>query len=86
MENDFNTTLEDNSALEISRELVRLFNIFKTSGLPAVESEVKSLPPVTEWLDVVPRREKTVECESSDEEMEEEEGDPEWTTVSYKRR
>jgi len=91
MDTECNTHLEDDSPIEVSRALVRLYSVFRTHGIVAVEAELRTLPHVADWLDVVPevrtrppRVAEEDEDSDSDKSMDEEES--EWTTVSYKKK
>lgn len=95
MDNELQTLLEDDSVREISKTILRLYEVYLARGEEGLAQEMSCLPPCELWLDVTYPVPPRASCEdSSGEESESEtedanqseEMDCEWTQVSYRRK
>lgn len=94
MEAEFNTELQDNSAIQVAEELLRFRRYCAEGNNDIVMSEFEKLPSVQPWIKTgLPKPTRMLSPENDDSSASNEEGDDEmestgseWTEVRRKRR
>lgn len=96
MDTQFNTEMEDDSAVQVAQELLRFFQYCKQGDEVTAKAELDKLPPLQNWLlrqePNKPARSSSTQVNSaSSSESEEEQGDKMevddgWTAVKTRRK
>lgn len=90
MDAQFNTELEDNSCIEVAKELLRFHHYCLEGNTNTIKTEIEKLLPLQKWIEPRNPNSNTVRVNENESSSEEESMDVEtsneWTEVRTRRK